>query len=151
MTSSHHLPAELRWKAIGKLEGGQCQTEMARWINVSPFVVLRLWRQFQTTDSASRRFNQGRPTAKASSDNRYLILCARRNRTALRLFLDLPLLQLPEGWCQCQLCLEGFTKVVCLRCDQPFVCRSRHVIEGTVCRGHDNMFTRRLMNGGLFS
>ncbi|KFM73783.1 Transposable element Tcb1 transposase, partial [Stegodyphus mimosarum] len=37
-----------------------------------------------------------------------------------------PLLQPPEGWCQRQLCVEGFTKVVCNRDDQPFACRSRH-------------------------
>lgn len=82
MTSRHHLPAELRWRAIGRLEAGQRQTDVARWLNVSPSVVHRLWRQFQTTDSASRRFSQGRPTATTSADDRYLTLCARRNRTA---------------------------------------------------------------------
>ncbi|KFM57061.1 Transposable element Tcb2 transposase, partial [Stegodyphus mimosarum] len=51
-------------------------------VNVSPSVVHRLWRQFQTTDSASRRFSQGRPTATTSADDRYVTLCARRNRTS---------------------------------------------------------------------
>ena len=69
----------------------------------------------------------------------------------LRLFLDPRLLQPPEGLCQRQLYVEGFTKVVCMRGDQPFACLSRHAIGGTVCSGHDNMSTGRLINGGLFS
>ncbi|KFM60630.1 hypothetical protein X975_22657, partial [Stegodyphus mimosarum] len=81
MTSRHHLPAELRWRAIGRLETQQSQTEVARWLNVTPSVVHRLWRQFQTTHSSSRRFSQGRPTAMMSADDRYLTLCARKNRT----------------------------------------------------------------------
>ncbi|GBM71031.1 hypothetical protein AVEN_272377-1 [Araneus ventricosus] len=58
MTSRHHLPEELRWRAIGRLEAGQSQAEVARWLNVSPSVVHRLWQQFLITDSASRRFGQ---------------------------------------------------------------------------------------------
>ncbi|GBM26768.1 hypothetical protein AVEN_239892-1, partial [Araneus ventricosus] len=50
----------------------------------------------------------------------------------LRLNSDPPLLQPPEGWCQRQLCVEGFTNVVCTRGDQTFACRSRHDIEGDV-------------------
>ncbi|KFM65635.1 hypothetical protein X975_01002, partial [Stegodyphus mimosarum] len=91
MTSRHHLPAELRWKAIGRVEAGQSQTEVAGWLNVSPSVVHRLWRQFQITDSASRRFSQRQLAATTSAGDRYLTLCARRNRTAtatlLRSFL----------------------------------------------------------------
>ena len=36
MTSRHHLTEELRWRAIGRLEAGQSQTEVARWLNVTP-------------------------------------------------------------------------------------------------------------------
>ncbi|GBM11377.1 hypothetical protein AVEN_13597-1 [Araneus ventricosus] len=82
MTARHHLPEELRWRAIGRREAGQIQTEVGRWINLSPSVVHRLSQQFLTTNSASRRFSQGRPTATTSADDRYLSLCARRNRTA---------------------------------------------------------------------
>ncbi|KFM74795.1 hypothetical protein X975_15821, partial [Stegodyphus mimosarum] len=81
MTSRHHLLAELGWRAIGRLEALQSQTEVARWLNVSP-VVHSLWRHFQTTDSASRRFSQGRPTAMTSTDDQYLTLCTCRNKTA---------------------------------------------------------------------
>ncbi|GBM79995.1 hypothetical protein AVEN_108647-1 [Araneus ventricosus] len=72
MTSRHHFPEELRWRAIGRLEAGQTQTEVARWLNVSPSVDHRLWQQFLITDSASRRFSQGRPIATTSADDRYL-------------------------------------------------------------------------------
>ncbi|GBM43139.1 Transposable element Tcb1 transposase [Araneus ventricosus] len=82
MTSRHHLPEELRWKVLGRLEAGQSHKEVARWLNVSPSVVHRLWQQFLTTDSASRRFSQGRRTSTTSADDRYLSLCARRNRIA---------------------------------------------------------------------
>ena len=34
MTSRHNFPAELRWRAIGRLEADQSQTEVARWLNV---------------------------------------------------------------------------------------------------------------------
>ncbi|KFM75978.1 Transposable element Tcb1 transposase, partial [Stegodyphus mimosarum] len=51
----------------------------------------------------------------------------------------LPWLQPPECWCQHQLCVEDFTKVVSMRGDQPFACRSRYAIGGTVFRGHDNI------------
>ncbi|GBL94666.1 hypothetical protein AVEN_83981-1 [Araneus ventricosus] len=62
---------------------------MARWLNVSPSVVYRLWQQFLTTDSAFRRFSQGRPTAMTSADDRYLSLNARTNKTATPTQLDL--------------------------------------------------------------
>ncbi|GBM31384.1 hypothetical protein AVEN_99604-1 [Araneus ventricosus] len=61
---------------------GRTKSEMSRWLNASPSVVHRLWQKYLTTDSASRRVSKGRPTATTSADERYLSLCARRNRTA---------------------------------------------------------------------
>ena len=87
ITSRHHLPVELRWRVIGRLEAGQSQTEVTRWLNVNPFLVHKLLRQFQTTDSAFRRFCQGLPTATKSADDRYLTSYARRNRTATQTLL----------------------------------------------------------------
>ncbi|KFM74688.1 Transposable element Tcb2 transposase, partial [Stegodyphus mimosarum] len=72
-------------RATGRLEARQSQTEVARWLNMSPSVVHRLWKQFQTTDSESRRFSRGRPTATTNADDRYLTLCARRNPTATQI------------------------------------------------------------------
>ena len=85
MTSRHHLPAELRCRAISRLEAGQ--TKGASWLNVSPSVLHILWRQFQTTNSAFRRFILGRSTATTSTDVRYLTLSARRYSTATPILL----------------------------------------------------------------
>ncbi|GFS72497.1 transposable element Tcb1 transposase [Trichonephila clavipes] len=85
MTSKHHLTEELRWKAIGKLEVGQSQIEVSIWLNASPYGIHRPWQRFLTTDSASRKFSQGRPRATPSVDDRHLSLCARSNRTRERL------------------------------------------------------------------
>ncbi len=83
VTSRHHLTGELRWRTIGRVDAGQSQTEVARWLNLSPSVLVHsLSQQFLTTGSASRRFSQGRPYATTSANDRYLSLCARRNRTA---------------------------------------------------------------------
>ncbi|GFW99901.1 histone-lysine N-methyltransferase SETMAR [Trichonephila clavipes] len=67
----------------------------------------------------------------------------------LQLNSDLPSLQAPEGWYQGQPRVEGFTSVVFIRDYQPFASYSRHAIG--VCSGHINMFTGRVINGGLFS
>ncbi|GFS72502.1 transposable element Tcb1 transposase [Trichonephila clavipes] len=87
-TSRYHLTKELRRRSIGRLEAGQSQIKVARWQNVSPSVVHKLWQQFLSTDSASI---QGRPRSTTSADDRYVALCSRRNRTAtspeLRCFL----------------------------------------------------------------
>ncbi|GFV83001.1 transposable element Tc1 transposase [Trichonephila clavipes] len=40
----------------------------------------RLWRQFQTTETAIRGFSNGRPRGTTPADDRYIVLQARRNR-----------------------------------------------------------------------
>ncbi|GFV15098.1 transposable element Tcb1 transposase [Trichonephila clavipes] len=72
------------------------QIEVARWLNVSPSVIHRLWQQYLTTDSTSRRFSQGRSRATMSADDRYLPLYAQRNKTQLRLNSDPPVAS--SGW-----------------------------------------------------
>ncbi|GFV67557.1 transposable element Tcb1 transposase [Trichonephila clavipes] len=89
MTSRHHLNEELRWRAIGRLETQQSQREVARGHNVSPSVIHRFWQQFLTTDSASKRFSQGRPRAITSADYRYLSLCTQRNDLNMTLLRSL--------------------------------------------------------------
>ncbi|GFV61388.1 HTH_Tnp_Tc3_2 domain-containing protein [Trichonephila clavipes] len=82
MTFRHHLSNEMRVRAFGSLEAGQSQTEMARWLNVCHSVIHRLWQQFLTMNWAFRSFSQGRPRATTSASDRYLSLCARRNKYA---------------------------------------------------------------------
>ncbi|GFV76553.1 transposable element Tcb2 transposase [Trichonephila clavipes] len=43
-------------------------------------IVLRLWRQFQTTETAIRGFSSGRPRTTTPEDDRYIVLQARKNR-----------------------------------------------------------------------
>ncbi|GBL75839.1 hypothetical protein AVEN_155113-1 [Araneus ventricosus] len=126
MTSRHHLSEELRWRAIGRLEAGQSRTEVARWLNVSPSVVHRLWQQFLTTDYyyfyPGGSAKDGQPLRRAPMTD----ICRYAHKgiePQLRLNSDTPLLQPPESWCQHQPCLEGFTKVACTPGNQTFACR----------------------------
>ncbi|GFT11125.1 transposable element Tc1 transposase [Trichonephila clavipes] len=43
-------------------------------------IVSRLWRQFQTTGTAIRGFSSGHPRGTTPTDDRYIVLQARRNR-----------------------------------------------------------------------
>jgi transposase len=79
MSSRNHLTEEFRWRAIGRLEAGQSQAEVARWLNVSRSVVPRLWNQFQQSQTASRRYSPGRPRITSARDDRYLRISALRN------------------------------------------------------------------------
>ena len=63
------------------MEMGLSNANAARRLNVSCSLVQRLWKQFQTTDSVSRRPVPGRPRVTTPAENRYLPLLARRRRT----------------------------------------------------------------------
>ncbi|GFS88358.1 HTH_Tnp_Tc3_2 domain-containing protein [Trichonephila clavipes] len=60
---------------------GLSQANAARRLNVSRSVVERLWDQYQSEDSVSRRPVPGRPRATAPAEDRFLALSARRRRT----------------------------------------------------------------------
>ncbi|GFY06150.1 transposable element Tcb2 transposase [Trichonephila clavipes] len=60
---------------------GLSQADAARRLNVSRSVVQRLWDQYQSEDSVSRRPVPGRPRATAPAEDRFLALSARRRRT----------------------------------------------------------------------
>ncbi|GFT67873.1 transposable element Tcb2 transposase [Trichonephila clavipes] len=61
---------------------GLSQADAARRLNVSRSVVQRLWDQYQSEDSVSRRPVPGRPRATTPAEDRFLALSARRRRTA---------------------------------------------------------------------
>ncbi|UYV71152.1 Transposase [Cordylochernes scorpioides] len=75
------LEDSLKWRDIGRIAAGQSQAEVARWLETSRKVVLNLWKQFQQTGDISRREGQGRPRITTSSEERYLKLTAKRNKT----------------------------------------------------------------------
>ncbi|GFT93481.1 HTH_Tnp_Tc3_2 domain-containing protein [Trichonephila clavipes] len=60
---------------------GLSQADAARRLNVSRSVVQRLWDQYQSEDSVSRRPVPGRPRATTPAEDRFLALSARRRRT----------------------------------------------------------------------
>ncbi|GFW84947.1 transposable element Tcb1 transposase [Trichonephila clavipes] len=75
-----HLDAFTRGRIIGKLEEGRNVTSVAADFGIAHSIVSRLWRQFQTTGTAIRGFNSGRPRGTTPADDRYIVLQARRNR-----------------------------------------------------------------------
>ncbi|GFY31724.1 HTH_Tnp_Tc3_2 domain-containing protein [Trichonephila clavipes] len=75
-----HLDAFTRGRIIGKLEEGRSVTSVAAEFGIAHCIVSRLWRQFQTTGTAIRGFNSGRPRGTTPADDRYIVLQARRNR-----------------------------------------------------------------------
>ncbi|GFU96381.1 transposable element Tcb1 transposase [Trichonephila clavipes] len=75
-----HLDAFTRGRIIGKLEEGRSVTSVAAEFRIAHSIVSRLWRQFQTTGTAIRRFSSGRPRGTTPADDRYIVLQAKRNR-----------------------------------------------------------------------
>ncbi|GFV39601.1 transposable element Tc1 transposase [Trichonephila clavipes] len=75
-----HLEAFTRGQIIGMLEEGRSVTSVAAEFGIAHSIVSRLWRQFQTTGTAIRGFSSGRPRGTTPSDDRYIVLQARRNR-----------------------------------------------------------------------
>ncbi|GFT04261.1 transposable element Tcb2 transposase [Trichonephila clavipes] len=81
MSQRRRLLNSLRWRAVGWMEMGLSQADVARRLNVSRSVVQRLWDQYQSEDSVSRRPVPGRPRATTPAEDRFLALSARRRRT----------------------------------------------------------------------
>ncbi|GFV83836.1 transposable element Tc3 transposase [Trichonephila clavipes] len=71
MSQRRRLPNSLRWRAVGWMEMGLSQADVARRLNVSRSVVQRLWDQYQSEDSVSRRPVPGRPRATTPAEDRF--------------------------------------------------------------------------------
>ncbi|GFV65310.1 uncharacterized protein TNCV_4573101 [Trichonephila clavipes] len=74
MSERSRLPDSLRWRAVGWMEMELSQADAARRLNVSCSVVHRLWNQYQTEASVSRRHVIGRPRAETGRRPFYLFL-----------------------------------------------------------------------------
>ncbi|GFU87364.1 transposable element Tcb2 transposase [Trichonephila clavipes] len=81
MSQQRDLPESIAWRVIGRLESGQTQRSVTDAVGVARSVVARLWNRFQETGNVRRRPGAGRPRATTSTDDRYIQLTARRNRT----------------------------------------------------------------------
>ncbi|GBO43066.1 hypothetical protein AVEN_251528-1 [Araneus ventricosus] len=74
ISTRHHLTEELCWCTIGRIEAGQNQSYVARWLNLSPFVIQGLWDAFLRTESVPIRYSRGRPRATSAADD-FCLLC----------------------------------------------------------------------------
>ncbi|GFW10566.1 transposable element Tcb2 transposase [Trichonephila clavipes] len=81
MSQQRDLPESMAWRVIGRLESRQTQRSVTDAVGVARSVVARLWNRFEETGNVRRRPGAGRPRATASTDDRYIQLKARRNRT----------------------------------------------------------------------
>ncbi|GFT15058.1 HTH_Tnp_Tc3_2 domain-containing protein [Trichonephila clavipes] len=81
MSQQRDLPESMAWRVIGRLESGQTHRSVADAVGVARSVVARLWNRLQGTGNVRRRPGAGRPRATTSTDDRYIQLTARRNRT----------------------------------------------------------------------
>ncbi|GFY34822.1 transposable element Tcb2 transposase [Trichonephila clavipes] len=68
------------WKNDGKLEEGRTVTSVAAEFGINKSVLSRAWKAFQTTGTAIRRVDVGRPRTTTAGDDRYVILQAKRGR-----------------------------------------------------------------------
>ncbi|UYV84537.1 hypothetical protein LAZ67_X002498 [Cordylochernes scorpioides] len=85
------LADDLKWRSIGRMEAGQSQVEVAKWLNVNKSVVSKIWKQFIDTGTIKRKEGSGRKRKTATSEDRYLVVTAKRNRemTAIQLYNEL--------------------------------------------------------------
>ncbi|GFW51701.1 transposable element Tc1 transposase [Trichonephila clavipes] len=81
MSQQRDLPESMACCVIGRLESGQTQRGVADAVGVARSVVARLWNRLQETGNVRRRPGAGWPRATTSTDDRYIQLTARRNRT----------------------------------------------------------------------
>ncbi|UYV76819.1 hypothetical protein LAZ67_14002099 [Cordylochernes scorpioides] len=85
------LADDLKWRAVGRMEAGQSQVEVAKWLNVNKSVVSKIRKQFIETGTIKRKEGSGRKRKTATSEDRYLVVTAKRHRemTAIQLSNEL--------------------------------------------------------------
>ncbi|UYV83102.1 hypothetical protein LAZ67_22002217 [Cordylochernes scorpioides] len=86
-----NLADDLKWRAVGRMEAGQSQVEVAKWLNVNKSVVSKIWEQFIETGTIKRKEGSGRKRKTATSEDRYLVVTVKRHRemTAIQLSNEL--------------------------------------------------------------
>ncbi|GFV97168.1 HTH_Tnp_Tc3_2 domain-containing protein [Trichonephila clavipes] len=149
MSQRRRLPNSLRWRAVGWMEMGLSQADAARCLNVSRSVVQRLWDQYQSEDSVSRRPVPGRPRATTPAEDRFLALSARRRRTTtVPQLVAEPLSSIRKKNLR-YYGAKSSSMQVCMQEDQLCAFPSTDDSEGTAYAGQENMFLGRSNNGLL--
>ena len=67
-------------QVVQLIQEGISMHTVARRFDVSPSTVFRAWRRYQDTGQYTRRRGGGRRRTTTQQQDRYLVLCARRNR-----------------------------------------------------------------------
>ncbi|GFX21230.1 transposable element Tcb2 transposase [Trichonephila clavipes] len=128
---------------------GLSQADAARRLNVSRSVFQRLWDQYQSEDSVSRRPVPGRPRATTPAEDRFLALSARRRRTTTVPQLVADHFQ-ASGRRISATTVRNRLHNAGLYARRPIVCvPSTDDSEGTAYAGQENMFLGRSNNGLL--
>ncbi|GFW64784.1 transposable element Tcb2 transposase [Trichonephila clavipes] len=149
MSQRRRLPNSLRWRAVGWMEMELSQADAARRLNVSRSVVQRLWDQYQSEDSVSRRPVPGRPRATTPAEDRFQLFRHERKRrttTVPQLVADHFHQEEESPLLRCEIV---FTMQVCMQEDQFCAFPSTDDSEGTAYAGQENMFLGRSNNGLL--
>ena len=81
MPQRRHLPNDARLRAIGMLEAGIRQVEVARRLGVSQSVISRLRTRLAQTNSTLDRRRSGRPRSTSQAQDRFLRTSALRSRS----------------------------------------------------------------------
>ncbi|GFV74770.1 transposable element Tcb1 transposase [Trichonephila clavipes] len=81
MSSRHHIDHFMRGRIIGKIEEGRKITDDAREFDIAHSFVSRLWKSFKTTGMCSRRHGGGRVRSTTPTEDRYIVLSAKRYRS----------------------------------------------------------------------
>ncbi|UYV79238.1 hypothetical protein LAZ67_17001702 [Cordylochernes scorpioides] len=91
MSLRNILADDLKWRAVGRMKAGQSQVEVAKWLNVNKSVVSKIWKQFIETGTIKRKEGSGIQRKTATSEDRYLVVTAKRHRemTAIQLSNEL--------------------------------------------------------------
>ncbi|GFV85458.1 hypothetical protein TNCV_3772821 [Trichonephila clavipes] len=79
MSSYIRLDVDLRWCAVGRIEDGMSQAEVARNLNASRMVISRQWKQFQTMGTVVRH-GHDRPKATIPKEDLYLTVNEHRDK-----------------------------------------------------------------------
>lgn len=79
--SRRHLSQELMLRAVGMLEAGRSQREVAAAINSNQSVIRRLWQRYRLTGNTAER-HSGRYRKTTQRQDRFLQTIARREPTA---------------------------------------------------------------------
>lgn len=87
------LPENQRWLAIGLLQEGSTQADVARQLNVSQSVISRLWNRHQQTGNVTDIHRVGCPRATTRQQDHLLVTSALRNRHQNATQLQRPLYQ----------------------------------------------------------